>query len=188
MSNHLGGYIEGGDPHTYMPDIWGYLTIKYGLRSVLDVGCGTGQNLKWFRDYRKSPALGIEGDPTAIAKSILPEITIQHDYTVDKYVPRHSFDLGLCTEFAEHVEQQYEDNWFSTLKLCRYVLFSHATPGQDGYHHVNCQETEYWLKRFEQNNFSNIESETKILRNTDKLLRAPWCRSTLLFFKNNENL
>lgn len=185
--SHLGGSILEGDPFTYTPDIWGYLTLKYRLRSVIDVGCGTGRNLKWFRDYRKSPALGIEGDPEAIRQSILPEITVQHDYTKGPYVPKITYDLGLCTEFVEHVEQQYEDNWFASLKRCKYVLISHALPGQGGYHHVNEQTTDYWLERFKYNNFVNIEEETEKLRETNKLLKSPWGRDTLIFFKNNEN-
>jgi hypothetical protein len=186
--NHLGGYKENGDPHTYMPDIWGYITLKYQIRSVIDVGCGTGHNLKWFRDYRKSPALGIDGHPDAVKKSILPEITVLHDYTDGPYITNSVYDLGLCMEFVEHVEKKYEDNWFATLKKCRYVLISHATPGQGGHHHVNEQTKEYWLNRFKENDFKNLEEETQLLRNTNNLIKSPWGRNNLIFFKNNENI
>jgi 2-polyprenyl-3-methyl-5-hydroxy-6-metoxy-1,4-benzoquinol methylase len=44
--NHLGGYLEDGDEYTYMPDVWDYLVKKFDVKSILDVGCGTGKNLE----------------------------------------------------------------------------------------------------------------------------------------------
>jgi hypothetical protein len=29
-----------------------------------------------------------------------------------------------------------------------FIFFTHALPGQQGYHHVNCRTPEYWLERF----------------------------------------
>lgn len=184
---HLGGWIENGDPYTYLPDVWGYLCIKYNVRSVLDVGCGIGNNLQWFRDYRKARTLGIEGDLEAINNSKLKDIIICHDYTQSEMRLKGFYDLGICTEFAEHVHQKFEHNWLTTLKSCAYVLFSHGLPGQDGYHHVNCQESQYWIDRFRYYNFSADQQETEILRSTNLILKSPWCRDSLIFFKNNEN-
>lgn len=48
--NHLGGAFEQGDPLTNMLDVWGYLLVKFELKSVIDVGCGFGHTLKWFAE------------------------------------------------------------------------------------------------------------------------------------------
>jgi hypothetical protein len=47
---HLGGYVEGGDPATYYPDLWKWFVETLMVRSVIDVGCGDGVALKYFRD------------------------------------------------------------------------------------------------------------------------------------------
>lgn len=184
---HLGGWIENGDPHTYMPDIWGYICTKFFLMSVLDVGCGVGENLKWFMDYRKGKILGVEGDPVAINKSNIKNHMVQHDYNNGPFVPKGYYDLGLCTEFAEHVHEKYEDNWLQTLTKCRYVLFSHATPGQDGYHHVNLKPSDYWIGKMEKFGLRHLDKETTILRQTNQWIKSPWCRDNIMFFKN-ENI
>jgi hypothetical protein len=46
-TSHLGGYIEGGDAETFTPDVWGWVCLEKGIRSVMDIGCGTAVNLEW---------------------------------------------------------------------------------------------------------------------------------------------
>lgn len=183
--SHLGGYVADGDPHTFLPDIWGYILLKYKPTNILDVGCGTGHALKWFRDYGKLSVLGIEGDVSAIEKSVIPIERIRpHDYTSGPLKLNGKYDLGLSLEFLEHVEEKYINNFMVTFTSCKYLLVSHAIPGQDGHHHVNCQNKEYWIDCFKKNNFVEITEETKTFVETNKKLNSPWCRGNLIFFKN----
>src|SRR5688572_33082149 len=47
---HLGGYIRGGDPGTWCPHLWSWVVEQFGIKSVLDVGCGEGHSTRFFRD------------------------------------------------------------------------------------------------------------------------------------------
>ena len=185
--NHLGGYMEEGDPHTFLPDIWGYISLKYQIRSVLDVGCGTGHALKWFRDYRKARAIGVEGSQDALDKSVVPlEILKKHDYTQGPLTLKGQYDLGISLEFLEHVEEKYIDNFMVTFTKCKYLLVSHATPGQDGHHHVNCQHKQYWIEIFKRYGMKELPDESEMFMQTNNLIKSPWCRDNLLFFKNED--
>ena len=170
--NHLGGYIESGDALTYMPDVWEYLVKEYDIVSVLDVGCGTGKNLEWFSD---KDVLGVEGEPRAVSLCKVP--VIQHDYTKGPLVLDRKFDLCICTEFVEHIESCYEDNWFDTIKAADLVLMCHGLPGQAGHHHVNCQPSDYWIKRFAEHGFVKTDKVDKFVNPS-----AMWGRNTLMLF------
>lgn len=183
--SHLGGYLKEGDPNTYLPDVWGYIALKYNIQSVLDIGCGTAHALKWFRDYRKALVLGIEGDINAIKDAVIPQDRLrQHDYTTGPLQLKNIYDLGISLEFLEHVDAKYIENFMITFKNCKYILVSHATPGQDGYHHVNCQEKQYWIDQFAKHNIKELSDETTKFVTTNNILKYPWCRGNLIFLKN----
>jgi hypothetical protein len=73
------------------------------------------------------------------------------------------FDVGWCVEFLEHVEEKYIPNIMDTFRRCKIVVATHALPGDTGgWHHVNLQSPEYWIKKFEDEGF--IYDELKTLR------------------------
>jgi hypothetical protein len=179
---HLGGCWQGGDPFTWMPDIWGFLLISYDIKSVIDIGCGVGINLSWFKDQNLE-VLGIEGFDEAIKNSVIPENVVQHDFSIGKYQPVKNYDLVISTEFVEHVEQIYEENWLPSVDSCKYFLMSHAVPGQKGHHHVNCQPSEYWIDRITARGFNYNSVLSNKFRNTTERIPSNWGRNTLLFFE-----
>jgi len=152
---HLGGYVVGGDEATWYPDLWLWLVQHLGVRSVLDVGCGEGHAVDFFTKLDVA-ALGIDGIPQEHA-----HIT-QHDFTEGPWVRRigdyyttslQEVDLVWCCEFVEHVEEQYIPNFIEAFKLGKFVLMTHAAPGQAGYHHVNCQPSDYWVRTLSEAGF-----------------------------------
>ena len=135
---HLGGYIVGGDPATYYPDLWAWLVKEHGVRSVLDVGCGEGHALRYFRELGVL-AWGVDGVPQADA------YTCEHDFTHGQYMTARRYDLLWCCEVVEHIEERYAHHLLETFKAADMVLMTHAAPGQPGYHHVNCKTADYWV-------------------------------------------
>ncbi len=178
---HLGGaHHDKPDYYTWLPDIWERLILGYGVKSVLDLGCGAGFSTAWFQ-ARVGRALGVEGDPAALVARKCDAI-VTHDYTERPFVPVDLYDLGWCAEFVEHVEAQYMANWMATLQRCRYVCMTFARPGQGGHHHVNEQDEPYWLNRFKTAGFEHVPEETERLRATGN--NEAWGRPTLTFFRN----
>lgn len=138
---HLGGYIRGGDPATYFPDLWRWLVEEWGVQSVIDVGCGEGHAVKFFRDELGIRAHGIDG-----LRQRDPDIT-QHDFSKGplRMIPGGFYDLAWSCEFVEHVEERYIRHFLRVFRECRWVLLTHADPGQRGHHHVNCRPADYWV-------------------------------------------
>lgn len=161
---HLGGYSEGefGDLSSYYPTLWKYVIDDLKIKSVLDVGCGTGVSTKFFKD-NGCYVCGVDGHPYCIQNSRIKEDMIQNDYTISSAsTPRMEYDLCWSCEFVEHVEEQYSKNFLKDFAKCKYVLMSFATVGQGGYHHVNCQEQQYWIDRLEDYGFRlNADKTTK---------------------------
>lgn len=155
---HLGGHFNTTNTDALVLD---YLVARYGVRSLVDVGCGPGGVLDQC-EQRGVEARGIDGDPALPDR---PDL-IRHDYTsgalrleyhrglgrpqnwhvhpMDATDERKTIDLCWCVEFVEHVRPQYIPNFFATFRCCRALLLSHAVPGQGGHHHVNEQPPHYW--------------------------------------------
>lgn len=167
MAGHLGGYVAGGDPATQYPDLWAWLVRWRGVRSVLDVGCGDGQALRYFRDLG-CDVLGVEGVPQDD-----PDI-VEHDFTLGPYVPPREFDLCWSCEFVEHVEQAYEANFLATFSCAALVLMTHADPGQPGHHHVNCQTGEYWVEKMQGIGYELYPLLTTATRRMAAANDSPW--------------
>src|SRR5262245_51031442 len=113
---HLGGHFGITNVDAATLD---YLIARYGITSMLDVGCGPGGMI----DLALSAGLiawGIDGDP-----ALLRDYVTLHDYTRGPLV-WHAVDLIWCVEFVEHAEARYLPNVLATLRAGRVLLLSHA--------------------------------------------------------------
>lgn len=184
---HLGGAIAEGDANTWMPDVWGYVVVKYSVRLVLDIGCGYGYALRWFARLGLN-VVGIDGDPEAIAKNVcqgpFPACCrlVRHDFARGPYVHGTPFDLALSSEFLEHLDEKYLVHVAPCFQAARYALITHGEPHQDGQHHVNCRPSSYWVNVFRSWGFQHREDETALLRRTDRF-GSVWGRRSLMFFE-----
>lgn len=179
---HLGGTWLGGDPNSWSPEVWEDIIKTKKIKSVIDVGCGDGYSLQWFKDHGLK-AMGIEGDEHAVKRCEEKKLSIlQHDYYEGSTANRqlHTADLIWCCEFVEHLHEEYIPNFLETFKHGRYIAMTHAFPGQPGYHHVNCQWPEYWIPKIEALGYKLNMPYTLHLR---KLTNALHVQRGLLFFE-----
>lgn len=176
-TSHLGGHFGG----TAMPlRTFDYIVEKYNIKSVVDLGCGPAGMVE-YANWKGIYSLGLDGDTTL---DHMPYIKF-HDFidgpmNLDQY-----FDLAWSTEFLEHVEAKYIPNYMPIFQKAQYVFCSAAYPGQGGHHHVNEQESEYWINKFAEYDFTFLPGDLSDIRKTsnDKLVTR-----TGLFFKNNKTI
>jgi SAM-dependent methyltransferase len=133
-----------------------YLIARFDVRSMLDVGCGPG-GMVGAAKRRNLIALGVDGDPNAYIGAAV------HDYTQGPW-QTWPVDLIWSTEFVEHVEQQYEENYLTTFDGGRVLFLTAAPPGFPGWHHVNCQPPEYWIARLATHGWVLDEEATRWVR------------------------
>jgi hypothetical protein len=172
---HLGGHMDV--THIDQNSLE-YLIDTYKPKSYLDVGCGPGGMVDLALKYNLT-ALGIDGDP----KIDFPNL-VRHDFTVgpidDLGLPKPI--IGWSCEFVEHVEQQFIPNYITAFRQCDIVVITHAPPGAPGYHHVNCQTSEYWIDIFNKNKFEYLEEQTGYIRKHSSMKRD-FVRNTGLVFR-----
>lgn len=116
---------------------------------IIDVGCGPGIYVKALRDLGYD-VIGIDTDKRC------PEVVRSMFDENGKY------DLALCLEVAEHIQELLADNVVEKLvQLAPVVVFSAAVPGQGGHGHINCQPKEYWENKFGAFNYVVDREATK---------------------------
>jgi SAM-dependent methyltransferase len=118
------------------------------VKSVLDVGCGTGTWMRAAIDSGIEQVRGIDGiavgEDFHATRSHFEQVNFEQSFDLGQ-----RFDLVICFEVAEHLEETAAEGFIQS--ICRHtddVLFSAACPGQPGQHHVNCQWPEYWQTLF----------------------------------------
>lgn len=126
----------------------------YKPKSVLDLGCNTGWWLHWFIWHGVKNVLGVDGDNMVEALKIPKDKFLTRDLTEPLGIDG-KFDLVMCLEVAEHLDEQYADILVdAATQHSNIVFWSAATPGQTGYHHVNEQPHEYWIEKFAQRGYT----------------------------------
>lgn len=148
------------------------LVRQFNLRdkTVADVGCGPGLLIRGLFERGVHP-FGFEGSKPVIDYARLfirdriehVDVTKLEDLICGPELRRPN--LIVCTEVAEHLDEKDADGLVKLLcsALCP-IVFTAAPPGQDGHHHVNCQERGYWIGKFERHGALYDEDATTRLR------------------------
>ena len=132
--------------------------------SVIDFGCSFGNILAPYEE-RGVEILGLEGSKVAkeylkIKRENFLLFDLRHPYRGTK-----KYDLCLCLEVAEHINEKYSDILVESIVLSgRTIIFSAATPGQGGTGHVNEKPHMWWINKFERYAFKLDDQLTKLLR------------------------
>jgi 2-polyprenyl-3-methyl-5-hydroxy-6-metoxy-1,4-benzoquinol methylase len=121
---------------------------------VFDYGCGPGMILERLDEV----GVGIQGYEGSIhginhaAMHIRSRIHHADLTTMNPLgLPRIEGELVICTEVAEHLEEQHAAHLVKL--LCGHmapIIFTAAPPGQGGHDHVNEKPKEWWLNLFAQ--------------------------------------
>lgn len=142
-------------------------------RSVVDIGCGTGNWLKAFQEQGVQDITGIDGSWVKEEMLVIPR---------DRFIPKNieerftfdgKADLAMSLEVAEHVPADQAANLVRVLtSIAPVVFFSAAIPMQGGARHINEQWPEYWAKLFAAEGYVPV----------DCLRRRVWDDSRVSFF------
>jgi len=176
---HLGGNIREGDPFTYSPRAWDYVLDRFAIRSILDLGSGLGYSSQYFFQKGRQ-VIAVDGLVENCAAAVYP--TLKHDLNSGPVFC--SVDLVHCQEVVEHIEEQYLDHVLASLACGKFVLVTHAMPGQGGHHHVNLKPPEYWRSNMARFECEVMEEDTKRLRKLAQADGASYLASTGLLFAN----
>ncbi len=114
-------------------------------KTVMDLGCGPGIYLLPFR-RAGCRVLGVDACQEA-GKLLGRKEFILADLTKPLDLPR--FDLCLCIEVGEHIQEGYSAVLVENCTVADTVFWSAAGPGQKGTEHVNCQPKDFWIRIFE---------------------------------------
>lgn len=173
--NSLPSYLGGHFNKTHVDKGTLEFFIKhYNIKTFLDIGCGPGGQIDSALSLGLR-ATGIDGDYTLKRNFDC----IIHDYTQGPWneMGEQKFDLGWSVEFVEHVQEQYLDNFLKTFQKCKYLVITHAPPNKGGHHHVNCQDTQYWINALTKAKMSYDLSLTNLVKQHSTMKRE--------FIKNN---
>lgn len=160
------------------------LNLGYEINSILDVGCGLGVWLKAWKEQGVPNVFGIDGD--YVNKEAL-HIPLDNFYALDLSQPfdlQQRFDLVECLEVAEHIPEASAAKLVASLtKHGDIIIFSAATPGQGGEHHVNEQPLEYWASHFANLGYQAFDYPR---RQTKGILKIePWYRYNTIIYANS---
>jgi hypothetical protein len=160
---HLGGFIEF-DRNGVSPSVWKDMISYFGVKSVLDVGCGRGISTSWFLTHGVQ-ALCVEGSHDARERTMLPDPDtqmIEHDFSRGPWWPARTVDAVWCVEFVEHVGRNYQPNYLPAFRKAALLFVTHATRG--GWHHVEVHHGQWWINKWEMMGFRYSQGFTKRIR------------------------
>jgi len=125
-------------------------------RSVVELGCGTGEWLLEAQRLGADRVFGLDGAWVPADRLVIPAkdfnaVDLERD---ELATPSERYDLAICLEVLEHVAEEHCDRLIAW--LCRQapaVLFSAAIPWQPGTSHINSAWQSAWARKFAAQDF-----------------------------------
>jgi len=159
------------------------LIQEFDPDSVIDLGCGVGHYLKHFKESGIS-INGMDGAEAAQIHAVIDDENIKKHDLRNPYYPSRDYDLVVCIEVAEHLPEKYANVLVKSIVRCgETVVFTAATPGQGGSHHINEQPRQYWKSLFINQGMQYDEETVDRLRENIDVNKAEWVPENLFVFQ-----
>jgi len=154
-------------------------------RSVLDVGCGTGQ---WLTQFQACGVEDVQGVDAPWIDEVELEISPEKVRSCDLSTPLdlgRCFDLAISLEVAEHLPESAAGGFVESLvRHAEVVLFSAAIPGQGGEGHLNERWPAYWFELFARHGYRGFDCLRERFWLDDRV--AWWYRQNSFLFLSEE--
>jgi hypothetical protein len=144
---------------------------------VIDLGCGRGDYLAYL-DTKGFTCVGYEGTPDIKSIASFPFIK-QADLSKPLQTEKGTV---LCFEVAEHIPKEYEDVFLFNVADAStgLLIISWAVKGQGGHGHVNEQDSEYVINKFQKLGYTKHHGLTMKLRMASSLW---WFKKSIYVFE-----
>jgi len=165
------------------------------VRSIVDVGCGTGAWLAAAMELGVADVVGVDGAYVQRSQREIPaERFVEADLggltaaALGSHgaVGGRRFDLAMSLEVAEHLSEAAAAGFVSLLtSLAPMVLFSAAIPFQGGVGHQNEQFPSWWARHFASRGYVPLD----VIR--DRVWDDPsvewWYRQNTILFVSSDH-
>ncbi|WP_372369398.1 class I SAM-dependent methyltransferase [Candidatus Uabimicrobium sp. HlEnr_7] len=142
------------------------------FKSLVDIGCGCG-TYSHFYQQKGIEVLSLDGVQPAYKNCFPIKITLR-DFTVPFENTWGDFDVALCLEVAEHIEEKFLPQFLENItQFSNTLILSAADPFQGGHHHVNEQPKRYWKKKLQEIGFAYNRKRTGQFLEKFKKVKAP---------------
>lgn len=164
-----------------LPRVFKHVPVK----SVLDIGCGTGTWLQVVEELGVNDYLGIDGDWVDRSQLVISSNKfLSSDLTKPLELGR-KFDLVICLEVVEHLPVTSAETIVRTLiSHSNTILFSAAIPKQGGQRHINEQPVFFWVDLFEKNGYRFYDLLRPTIWKDDSI--EWWYRQNIFLVSNND--
>ncbi|KAL3796937.1 hypothetical protein HJC23_000690 [Cyclotella cryptica] len=88
------------------PTLWTHMVRHWGIKSVLDVGCGRGISTAWFITHGLEFVQCVEGSHDAVLQSIVPNSTLTAT-AITTTTTRKKFPENRTVEYPRVVEHDF---------------------------------------------------------------------------------
>ena len=152
--------------------------------NLLDVGCGIGTWAKVAGELGVNDIVGLDGVQIDQEQRLITDEHFRVQDLTAVWDLGRIFDLVLCLEVAEHLDQQFATHLVHNLTAHGHtIVFSAACPGQAGQHHVNCQWPSFWQELFNAEGFCCDDSLRWTIWDDNRV--EPWYRQNIFTAKKN---
>ena len=179
-------YIHEETVHNFKAarEVVPFLLKLLNTKSIVDVGCGIGTWLKVFEENGIEDFLGIDGN--FVNESLLKIDKCKfNEYDLETlFNTERKFDLVISLEVAEHLSVNSADVFVKTIcNLSDTILFSAAITNQGGQNHINEQEPDYWIEKFQSEGYQLFDIVRPVFWNNENV--DSWYRQNMLLFTKN---
>ena len=172
---HLGGFTEI-DLAGISPAVWKRMVTEFGIRTLIDLGCGRGISTSWFLTHGVD-AMCVEGSHDAVLQTMLPDPStqlVEHDFSRGPWWPADTKDAVWCVEFLEHVGRNFHHNYLPVFRKSALIFATHSIWG--GWHHVEVHPQDWWITKMQMYGFrlaSNLTLEVRATAKKEQKERIP---------------
>lgn len=156
--------------------------------SVIEIGCGSGVFLHYFKKLGVKKIFGLDKSP--INQELLCQYISENEFAecdlAQPIVLTERFDLAICLEVGEHLPSDTAKTLVHSLIACaNVVLFSSAIPHQDNAkQNPNEQWLSYWQHLFAERDYVLHDILRPLFWHNPDILT--WLRQNMVIFAHKD--